>query len=105
MPDELQELQRQLLKHQGGDRVMAQVLTAVTLHGLDSVLRAVQQALASGRASGEHVLNLLSRMRAAAQPARLESVNTALTLEVPPLANVSRYDTLRSQGQEVSDVG
>lgn len=104
MPDELQELQRQLLKHQGGDRVMAQVLTAVTLHGLDSVLRAVQQALASGRASGEHVLNLLSRMRAAAQPARLESVNTALTLEVPPQANVSRYDTLRSQGQEVSDV-
>lgn len=76
---------------------MAQVLTAVTLHGLDGVLQSVQQALAAGRVSGEHVLNLLSRMRSEAHPARLELVDTALTLAVPPLANVSRYDTLRSQ--------
>lgn len=102
MPDALQELQRQLLKHPGGDRIMAQVLTAVTLHGLDGVLQSVQLALAAGRVSGEHVLNLLSRMRSEAHPVRVESVDTALTLAVPPLANVSRYDTLRSQ--ESSDV-
>ena len=37
MPAPLLELQRQLLKHTGGDRVMAQVLGAVNLHGLEAV--------------------------------------------------------------------
>lgn len=104
MPEPLQRLQQQLLKHPGGDRVMAQVLTAVTLHGLETVLQATELALESGRVSGEHVLNVLSRLRASKLPARLEHVDTALTLAVPPQANVARYDSLRDQGQEVGDV-
>jgi DNA replication protein DnaC len=55
-----------LLKHAGGDRVMAQVLTAIPLHGLEAVLVAVELALQSGRVSAEHVLNLLSRLAGAA---------------------------------------
>jgi hypothetical protein len=48
MPEPLQELQRQLLRHSGGDRVMAQVLMGVSLHGLEAVLVAVELALQSG---------------------------------------------------------
>ena len=47
----------------GGDRVMAQVLMAITLHGLDDVLVAVELALQSGRVSADHVLNVLARLR------------------------------------------
>lgn len=63
MPPALQLLQRHLLKHPGGDRVMAQVLSSIPLHGLDSVPVAVECALESGRPSGEHVLNVLGRLR------------------------------------------
>jgi hypothetical protein len=63
MPEPLQELQRQLLRHSGGDRVMAQVLMGVSLHGLEAVLVAVELALQSGRVSAEHVLNVLSRLK------------------------------------------
>ena len=76
---------------------MAQVLTGVTLHGLDAVLKAVELSLEAGHASGDHVLNVLSRLKAMKQPMRLESVDTPLTLLRPPQANVSQYDSLRAQ--------
>ncbi len=37
MPPALQLLQRHLLKHPGGDRIMAQVLSSIPIHGLDMV--------------------------------------------------------------------
>ena len=42
---------------------MAQVLAAVPLHGVDAVLGAAEAALQSGRPSGEHVLNVLARLK------------------------------------------
>lgn len=99
MPEPLQQLQRQLLRHPGGDRVMAQVLTAVTLHGLKAVLVAVELALQSSRVSAEHVLNVLSRLKEQRQG--LEVVSTSLRLAEPPQADVQRYDALR---KEVSHV-
>ena len=93
MPAPLQELQRQLLKNPGGDRVMAQVLSAVPLHGVEAVLVAVELALQAGRVSGEHELNTLSRLK---EPCTMvAAVQTPLTLQVPPQANTSRYDGLR----------
>lgn len=97
MPEPLQELQRQLLKNPGGDRVMAQVLSAVPLHGLQAVLVAIQIALEGGRASAEHVLNTLARLKDASRPLAAPQVDTPLTLQTPPLANVMRYDSLRTQ--------
>lgn len=99
MPEPLQQLQRQLLKHPGGDRVMAQVLTAVTLHGLEAVLVAVELALQSGRVSAEHVLNVLSRLKEQRQGQ--EMVPTSLTLAEPPQADVQRYDALRKEASHV----
>ncbi len=93
MPEPLQELQRQLLKYPGGDRVMAQVLSAVMLHGVSDVLVAVELALQSGRVSAEHVLNVLARLK---EPRHdTAEVQTGLVLVEPPQANVSRYDSLR----------
>ena len=87
------KIKRQLLKNPGGDRVMAQVLSAVPLHGVEAVLVAVELALQAGRVSGEHVLNTLSRLK---EPCTMvAAVQTPLTLQVPPQANTSRYDGLR----------
>jgi len=95
MPEPLQELQRQLLKNPGGDRVMAQVLSAVPLHGVEAVVVAVELALQAGRISGEHVLNTLSRLKEPTAPVGV--VDTPLTLHTPPQANTSRYDGLRTE--------
>lgn len=106
MPEPLRQLQAILLRHEGGDRVMAQLLAAVPIHGLDAVLVSTELALESGKPSGEHVLNILARLKnAAIDPATLfEDVaaallnSTALQLQLqePPLANVGRYDDLRT---------
>jgi len=96
MPEPLQELQRQLLKHSGGDRVMAQVLSAVPLHGLDAVLHAIELALESGRVSADHVLNTLARLNEPDTAPAAGPVHTPLSLRHPPQANVTRYDSLRT---------
>lgn len=100
MPEPLQHLQAHLLRHPGGDRVMAQVLMAITLHGLDDVLVAVELALQSGRVSADHVLNVLARLKELQAVQSLpDATLPSLTLIEPPQADVSRYDRLR-QPQE-----
>ena len=68
MPEPLEQLQAILLRRLGGDAVMAQVLAAAPIHGLEHVLVAVE--LARG---------------------------WPLQLREEPLANVDRYDDLRGQ--------
>ncbi|MEJ2715467.1 MAG: IS21 family transposase, partial [Acidihalobacter sp.] len=94
MPDPLKQLRRALLRRQGGDRVMAQVLGAVPQHGLDAVLVAVELALESGRPSAEHVLNLLARLREGPPPA---PVATSLTVAEAPTCDTQRYDALHAE--------
>lgn len=94
MPDPLKQLSRALLRRQGGDRVMAQVLGAVPQHGLDAVLVAVELVLESGRPSAEHVLNLLARLREGPPPA---PVATSLTVVVAPTCDTQRYDALHTE--------
>ena len=73
---------------------MAQVLAAVPVHGLDSILAATEAALAVGKPSAEHVLYLLAQLKDQAQP-KPPTVETALTLAQEPRADVDRYDRLR----------
>jgi transposase len=94
LPEPLQRLRRALLRHDGGDKVMARVLMAVPTHGLDAVLVAVELVLESGRPSAEHVLNVLARLTADPPP---PSVATALTVTTAPLADPHRYDTLHDE--------
>jgi transposase len=91
LPDPLQRLRRALLRHEGGDKVMARVLMAVPTHGLEAVLVAVDLVLESGRPSAEHVLNVLARLTDGPVP---PSVATALTVTTTPIADPHRYDQL-----------
>jgi transposase len=101
LPDALQRLRGALLRHDGGDRVMAKVLALVSEHGLEAVLVAVELALESappsGRVSLEHVVNVLGRLNAPALPDKVFSPLQVLTA---PLADTARYDRLR-QMQEI----
>ena len=92
MPAPLKQLKLGLLRHPGGDRIMAQVLAAVPTAGLEAVLVAVELVVESGALSAEHVLNVLARLNACALP---ETVHTTLELVDAPVANTGRYDTLR----------
>jgi hypothetical protein len=92
LPAPLQRLRQGLMRREGGDRVMAQVLAAVPTAGLEAVLVAVELVVDSGALSAEHVLNVVARLSAAPTP---DSVETTLQLTQAPLANTSRYDSLR----------
>ncbi len=94
MPVPFLRLRDYLLRHAGGDRVMAQVLAAVPTHGLEAVQVAVELALESGRPSSDHVLNMLARLKESKAP---ETVASTLTLAEEPRADVERYDGLRRQ--------
>ena len=94
MPEPLIRLQRLLLKREGGDRVMSQVLAAVPKAGLEAVLVAVELVLESGAVSAEHVLNVLTRLNQEPPPERVE---TSLQVKEAPVADPSRYDSLRQK--------
>lgn len=93
LPTPLLRLQKQLLRHPGGDRVMVQVLNTIPVHGLYHVTEAVRAALEAGHTSGDHVLNLISRLRSP-EPEVLDS-SAGPPLREVPVANVARYDALR----------
>jgi transposase len=94
MPKPLLRLRGLLLKHEGGDRVMAKVLAAVPKYGLEAVLVAVDLVLESGNPSAEHVENVLNRLKSTPAPERVE---TDLELGEAPIANTERYDSLREE--------
>jgi transposase len=99
MPAPLQRLRQGLMRHDGGDKTMAQVLNCVASHGLEAVLVAVELVIESGALSTEHVLNVLARLNATPTP---ESVESSLHLMEAPLANTGRYDSLRTPVVEVN---
>lgn len=92
MPAPLLRLKQGLMRLDGGDKVMAQVLAAVPTAGLPAVLVAVELVIESGVLSAEHVENVLARLNASPAPAYVE---TSLQLTEAPVANTSRYDSLR----------
>jgi transposase len=100
MPETLQQLRRALIKESGGDRVIAEVLALVPQCGLEAVEVAVALALESstgGRASLEHITNVVNRLSAAPVP---PSVETTLMLTVKPLADIAKFDELRNAAKE-----
>ncbi|ABE47177.1 IS21 family transposase [Polaromonas sp. JS666] len=100
MPAPLQRLRQGLMRHDGGDKIMAQVLNCVSSHGLEAVLVAVALVIESGVLSTEHVLNVLARLNARELP---QTVESTLQLKEVPVANTGRYDSLR--GDAMVEVG
>ena len=96
LPGALARLQRRLARVDDGDRQMVDILNAVLSDGLTAVEAACAEALASGTASSDVVLNLLAR-RAAPPPTPGVLTPHALTLNQTPVADCARYDQLRSR--------
>ena len=94
MPAPLQHLRTLLLRHEGGDRVMAKVLAEVPKAGLEHVLVAVELVLESGAPSAEHVENMLNRLKAPPMP---EAIDSPLQISEEPIADTARYDRLRDE--------
>ena len=93
-PESLQQLRGCLLKREGGDRLMAEVLATVPQAGLEAVLVAVELVLESGAVNPEHIHNVLARLQP--QPT-IPTVETALQVSEPPVADTARYDQLRAE--------
>lgn len=98
LPAAFMQLQTILDKRSGGDREMVEILALVLYHDQTLILQAVEQALAAGVASKQHILHLLSCLidQVNQVPPPLTEVQQALTLSQEPQANVGRYDDLRS---------
>ncbi len=94
-PEGFRRLQQHLLQRPGGDKEMVEILALVLRHDEQAVLTAVELALDSGAANKQHILNLLSRLLGEAPPAPVDAP-PALALQVEPVADIARYDHLRS---------
>ena len=94
LPKSFKRLRLALMKRDGGDREMADILALVLHHDERLVEQAVREAIASGIVSKTHILNRLSRLLDTPPPAALEPP-PALNLQDEPVANTERYDNLR----------
>jgi len=102
MPSSLLSLQCALRKRFGGDRVMAEVLACVPIHGLDAVIAAVNQCLELGHASIEQVRHVLTRLPENHEPKpAVITTPDALQLNEAPIADTGRYDLL---GENLSPI-
>jgi len=94
LPGALGRVRQKLRSVPDGDRQMVKILSAVLTDGIPSVEAACAEALGAGLCSSDVVLNALSRQRQPALPP-LIPVPDALTLQLQPIADCARYDTLR----------
>lgn len=97
LPQPLMEIRQALSKRADGDRQFVGILSAVTLYGLDAVAAACAEALASGAASRDVVLNLLCRAHDDPEVSPCETSTHLPELKAPPLADCGRYDELLSE--------
>lgn len=97
LPTAFLQLQAILSKHSQGEREMVEILALVLYHDQALILKAVEQALAAGVPSKQHILYLLSCLISQINqtPPPLTDVQQALVLVEEPQANVTRYDSLR----------
>ncbi|GAB7129791.1 IS21 family transposase [Silvimonas sp. JCM 19000] len=96
LPEGFRQLQQILLKRPGGDREMVDILALVLMHDESDVLTAVELALEAGIPSKQTILNILSRLLDN-QPVPPVEAPQAFALQIEPLANVDRYDSLREK--------
>lgn len=99
MPDAFRQLQYHMLRKEGGDREMVDVLSLVLQHNEEDILCAVELALEAGVPTKTHILNLLHRL-IDRKPTDHPEVDPpdVLALQTTPEANVDRYDGLRQAG-------
>ncbi len=94
LPPALARLRRKLGSGDEADRRFVRVLATVLTDGLEVVECAIREALDSGAASDDVILNILARRREPPQPPTIITSDT-LMLAHPPIADCARYDLLR----------
>lgn len=93
LPGAMTRLRERLVKYADGDRQFVDILSMVSLYGLDAVSAACAGALDEQVVSSAHVVNLLHRAAAPARAPPLQ-VPDALKLAIEPAANCDRYNQL-----------
>jgi transposase len=94
LPASLERVRRKLAGAEDGDRQMVKILTTVLSDGLPAVEAACAEALRENVHSADVILNILARRREAARPITIMTPE-ALRLRHEPVADCSRYDSLR----------
>ncbi|MDX2144607.1 MAG: IS21 family transposase [Rhodospirillaceae bacterium] len=94
LPASLERIRRKLKGSPDGDRQMVKVLAAVLSDGLSSVEAACREALDHGVHSADVIINILARRRDLAPPVAIMTPES-LRLRHAPMADCTRYDTLR----------
>ena len=93
----LERVRRKLKGSDDGDRQMVAILSAVLTDGLAAVEAACGEALDQAVHSADVILNILARKR---DPAPAVTILTPepLRLRHAPIADCTRYDSLRRAG-------
>jgi transposase len=96
LPSGIKQIQKRLLSRPGGDREFVEILIAARDHGLEITDGACRTALSDGTIRSEVILNLITRKL---DPPPIDPVSTPerLCLSEEPLADCSRYDSLREE--------
>lgn len=97
LPEPLMEIRQTLSKRPDGDRQFVGILSAVSIYGIDAVVIACAEALATGTASRDVVLNILCRIYDDHDTSQCETPSHLPELMVPPIADCFRYDDLLSE--------
>ena len=97
LPEPLMEIRQTLSKRTDGDRQFVGILSAVSIYGIDAVVIACAEALASGISSRDVVLNILSRSYDEPVNLQCDTPMHLPELMTPPIADCLRYDDLLSE--------
>lgn len=94
LPAAIGAVKDRLLRSPQGDRAFVEVLLAMRSHGTDLVTVACELALEQGAVSAAVILNHVHRLLSPVKPEPV-TVSTALALDIEPMADCGRYDSLR----------
>jgi len=95
LPAAMERVRRKLAGVTDGNRQMVDILTAVMTDGLPAVEAACAEAIAQDVHSADVILNILARRRDPGSPPVTILTPAALTLRHAPVADCTRYDSLR----------
>ena len=96
LPASLRRVRSYLSNRPGGDREFVDILCAARRHGLELAEKACAKALAEGTIRGEIILNIIAR-GLDPRPVDFATVPVSLILTIEPIADCSRYDSLREE--------
>lgn len=98
LPQPLAEMRQLLSRKPDGDRQFVGILSIIAVYGLEEVVAACAEAIATGVASRDVVFNIITRTRDEPDASTCELPSHLPALKAPPHADCRRYDLLLSGG-------